>query len=98
MCSSDLVAAAGKPLLLAIRVYPAQQVTTIRLHYRRLNHLAKFETLETTPARGTFTIPGEHISAASDLMYYFEVLNTAKGGWFHPDPRTATPYFVVKVE
>jgi hypothetical protein len=32
-----------------------------------------------------------------DLMYYFEILNRAGGGWFYPDPQNATPYYVVKV-
>jgi hypothetical protein len=39
----------------------------------------------------TFTIPGEDISARWDLMYYFEVLNKEKSGWFYPDPASATP-------
>jgi hypothetical protein len=43
-------------------------------------------------------IPGADISAKWDLMYYFEVLNKEKGGWFEPDPAVATPYYVVKVE
>jgi hypothetical protein len=43
------------------------------------------------------TIPGEDVSPKWDLMYYFEVLNRAGGGWFCPDPQTATPYYVVKV-
>ena len=44
-----------------------------------------------------FTIPGEDISPKWDLMYYFEVLNDQKTGWFQPDPAMATPYYVVKV-
>ena len=31
-------------------------------------------------------------------MYYFEILNRGGSGWFQPDPQTATPYYVVKVE
>jgi len=31
-------------------------------------------------------------------MYYCEVLDTNGAGWFHPDPATATPYYVVAVE
>ena len=30
-------------------------------------------------------------------MYYFEILNSEKTGWFYPDPRVETPYYVVTV-
>jgi hypothetical protein len=30
-------------------------------------------------------------------MYYFELLDAEGAGWFHPDPATATPYYVVSV-
>jgi hypothetical protein len=32
-----------------------------------------------------------------DLIYYFEVLNKERTGWFDPDPNLATPHYVVKV-
>ena len=38
---------------------------------------------------------GRQSGGEGDGMYYFEVLNSEKSGWFHPDPATATPYFVV---
>jgi hypothetical protein len=85
-------APAGRPLTLSLRVTAAQPVT-IRLHYRPLNQNEPFRTLEGGP---TFTIPAEHVSERFDLLYYFEILNTAKTGWFFPDPATATPYFVVQ--
>ena len=91
-------APAGRPLTLFLRVYPTIAVKAIRLHYRPLNQLAKFKTLETTPPRSTFTIPAADVSPRWDLMYYFEILNTEKTGWFDPDPATATPYYVVRVE
>jgi hypothetical protein len=68
----------------------------VRLHYRPVNQLAKFKTLEAKPG-GVFQIPAEDVSANWDLMYYFEVLNDQKTGWFQPDPLVATPYYVVKV-
>jgi hypothetical protein len=42
-----------------------------------------------------FTIPPEDLTPEFDLLYYSEVLDKQGGGWFHPDPRTATPYYVV---
>jgi hypothetical protein len=82
-------AQAGKPLTLSIK---ADDATLIRLHYRPLNQNLSFKVLE---GETTFTIPGKDISARWDLMYYFEVLNKEKSGWFYPDPASATPYFVV---
>jgi hypothetical protein len=57
-----------------------------------------FKTLEAQAACPVFTIPGEDISAEYDLMYYFEILNQAKSGWFEPDPARATPYYVVETK
>ena len=70
----------------------------MRLHYRAVNQLAAFRTLEAPPSpRTTFIIPGYDMSADTDLMYYFEVLHGRNGGWFQPDPDQATPYHVVAV-
>ena len=88
-------ATAGEPLSLRLQVAPAH-VTSVRLHYRPVNQLAKFKTIEARPG-AAFQIPAEDISASWDLMYYFEVLNDQKTGWFQPDPAVATPYYVVKV-
>lgn len=90
-------ALAGRPLVLALNVWPLTSAAVVRLHYRPLNQLAQFKTLEAPASRAHFTIPAEDVSAQWDLMYYFEVLNK-EGGWFHPDPWTATPYYVVTVE
>jgi hypothetical protein len=84
-------AIAGKPLKVTLQVRGAKPAA-IRLHYRAFNQKDTFHTLEGGPS---FTIPGEHISARFDLMYYFEILNAQKTGWFYPDPATSTPYFVV---
>ncbi len=88
---------AGQALTLKVRISPAHEVTRVRLYYRAVNQQAKFKAMEIGGGEDTFTIPGEDIAARWDLMYYFEALNGAGGGWFHPDPRIATPYFVVKV-
>jgi hypothetical protein len=89
---------AAQPLTLAIQISPSTEVSGVRLHYRPVNQEAKFKTIEQTPGNGSFTIPGEDISARWDLMYYFEVLGKGGSGWFQPDPQVATPYYVVKVQ
>jgi hypothetical protein len=91
-------AAAGKPLPLALKVWPLKDVTTVRLHYRAVNQLAKFKTLDAPASKASFVIPADDLSPRWDLMYYFEVLNRERSGWFEPDPDRATPYYVVKVE
>jgi hypothetical protein len=88
----------GKPLQLLLRVWPATEVTQIRLHYRALNQMAQWKVMETTAQKPVFTIPGEEIDARWDLQYYFEVLNHEGTGWFLPDPAKATPYYVVSVQ
>ncbi len=89
---------AGQPLELTLRISPIKGVTHVRLHYRAVNQLSKFVTLDSPISKPSFVIRGEDISSRWDLMYYFEILNAGKGGWFEPDPGVATPYFVVKVE
>lgn len=87
-----------RPLELTLRITPSTPVKAVRLHYRPVNQLAEFKTLENAGAKGSFTIPAGDVSTRWDLMYYFEVLNQENAGWFDPDPRTATPYYVVPVE
>ncbi len=87
----------GKPLKVTVRVEPAGNVTGIRIHYRGISYADDFHVLDAKGPSATFTIPGEHISSRWDLLYYFEVLNTERTGWFQPDPLTSTPYYVVRV-
>jgi hypothetical protein len=87
---------AGKPITLSVRVVPASAARTVRLHYRPVNQLARFATLDAPANAATFTIPAEQVSPGYDLIYYFEVLHD-DGGWFEPDPATQTPYHVVGI-
>jgi hypothetical protein len=84
----------GQPLTLRLTV-SGDHVRGVRLHYRPLNQLAQFKTIEKAPGEA-FIIPGSDISSDYDLMYYFEVLSDNSSGWFQPDPLTQTPYYVVK--
>ena len=83
-------------IALTLRIAPASSVSSVRLHYRPVNQLAKFKTIEKRDGPYSFTIPASDISPKWDLMYYFEILNTGRSGWFQPDPHTATPYYVIK--
>ena len=88
----------GRPLTLALGGTAVTAVKAVRLHYRPLNQLAKFKTLEAAPGRAVFMIPAEDLTPEFDLLYYFEVIDKQNGGWFHPDPRAATPNYVVGTE
>jgi hypothetical protein len=89
---------AGQPLRVELALDDTHAVQTVRLHYRPVNQLTSFRTLESGPDKVSFTIPGADITPAADLMYYFEVLREDGGGWFEPDPLERTPYYVVEVE
>ena len=89
-------ATAGQALKLTLRISPAAAGIMTRLYYRPLSQLARFKVLEAGGAQPVFVIPAEEVAADRDLMYYFEIL-TREGGWFYPDPQTATPYLVVPV-
>lgn len=89
---------AGEPLPLSLGLADAGGPWTVRLHHRPVDQLATFRTIE-VPSGGQarFTVPGAEIAVEAGLMYYFEVLDGRGGGWFQPDPREATPYYVVTV-
>ncbi|HEV8145496.1 MAG TPA: hypothetical protein VGP79_03910 [Bryobacteraceae bacterium] len=88
-------AKAGSPLTLSVSLPMDSPIRTVRLHYRAVNQLVPFKSVEAKVGE-RFTIPGEDISPRWDLMYYFELLSTTEG-WFAPDPAKETPYYVVKV-
>lgn len=85
----------GQPLTLTLEMPDTSGIQSVRLHYRPVNQLAQFKVLEAPPSAPRFIIPGSDITPEADLMYYFEVLVERNGSWFHPDPHTATPYYVV---
>ncbi len=91
-------ARARSPLNLLLRVSPPSAAETVRLHYRPLNQLEKFRTLEAPAAHAAFTVPAEELTGEFDLMYYFEILDKQGTGWFYPDPETSTPYRVVEIQ
>jgi hypothetical protein len=85
----------GQPLPLRLSISNTAHVSRVRLHYRPLNQLAEFKTIEKPPGE-EFIIPGSDISGDYDLMYYFEILNDVNGGWFQPNPAMETPYYILK--
>ncbi len=93
--SAPAKAEPGQPLTVRLSIQNTSHVQSVRLYYRPVDQLVPFKMMEARPG-ADLTIPKEDISAQWDLMYYFEVINDANGGWFQPDPRVTTPYYVVK--
>ena len=50
----EVLLAAGQPLTVTLRVSPATDVARIRLHYRPVNQLARFKTIEKTTGQPSF--------------------------------------------
>jgi len=73
-------------------------IGAVRLHFRPTDTAAATQVIEqAAKAELSFIIPGREITGNWDLQYFFEILNADGGGWFAPDPLTATPYWVVHV-
>lgn len=87
-----------QPLVVVLRITQPKTVGTVRLHYRPLDPAAAAKTIEIpAAAEVSFTIPAAEITGNWDVTYYFEILDGNGGGWFEPDPLTATPYWTVHV-
>ena len=87
-----------QPLTLTLHIAQPKTVSTVRLHFRPTDPAAATQVIEqAAKAELSFIIPGREITGNWDLQYFFEILNADGGGWFAPDPLTATPYWVVHV-
>ena len=71
------------------------------MRYRSVNQSHEFKslTLLSTGKKGEYhvLIPGEHVIAKWDFMYFFEALDTHGNGKIFPDLDKETPYIVVKL-
>ncbi len=81
------------PIELSIQIN-AKDATSVRLHYRLVESTEPHVIEKPAAASVAFTIPPTDY----DILYYFEILNRERTGWFEPDPFTSTPYYVIKVE
>jgi hypothetical protein len=91
-------APSNQPLNLTIQIPAAKEAQVVRLRYRPVDRPGPSGVIEKpATASVTFTIAPADLPP-SDLLYFFEILNRENGGWFEPDPATATPYHVVRIE
>jgi hypothetical protein len=91
-------APSDQPLNLTLQIPPSKDAQTVRLHYRPIDRPGPSGVMEKPAAPSvTFTIERADLPP-SDIVYFFEILNNENSGWFEPDPASATPYHVVRIE
>ena len=92
----------GSPLRIVAEVKNPSGVRWVRLRYRSVNQYQDYRTLPMLPTgkenQYEAIIPGEHIPAEWDFMYFFEVMDNQGNGKIYPDADRETPYVVVKLD
>jgi len=98
-------APAGKPLKVAATVRDISGesgVKWVRLRYRPVSQYEDYKTLEMRPTdkphEYAAVVPGEHIPAEWDFMYFIEVMDNHGNGQIYPDLEKTMPYIVVKLQ
>lgn len=88
------ISAPDHPIELALQIAPIKDARVIRLHYRLLTVTATTVIEKPAALSVSFTIP----PMTADFLYYFEIISRNDRGWFEPDPLTATPYHIVRIQ
>ena len=90
----------GEPLRVGAKVESDCDLLSVKLYYRNVNQMEDYRTLSMTPEHGVYeaTIPGRHITAGWDLMYYIEAIDEYGNGAFYPDMEDSDPYVVLAVK
>ncbi len=90
---------AGEPLVIRAEVTDPSGLDAVYLRYRGVNQHQDFHRAVMLPTGGAneyrATIPGNHIDARWDLMYYIETIDAYGNGKIYPDLERETPYVVV---
>jgi hypothetical protein len=92
----------GEPLRITAEAKDPSGVRWVRVRYRSVNQHQDYYTLPLVPAGAKDQyqgeIPGKHIPARWDLMYFIEVMDNAGNGRIYPELEKETPYVVVKLD
>ena len=90
-----------KPLRITARVEDPSGVKWVHLRYRGVSEFQDFQVLNMLPTGNgneyEATIPAKDLDPQFDLMYLFEVMDSAGNGKIYPDMARETPYIVVNV-
>lgn len=91
-----------EPLRVAVKVTDPSGVEWVRLRYRSVTQYQDYYTLEMLltgmPNEFAAEIPGSHIPARFDFMYFFEVMDSRGNGKIYPDAEKETPYVIVQLK
>jgi hypothetical protein len=92
----------GNPVRITASAKAGSGLQWVRLRYRSVNQYQDYFTLEMLPTgeqdRYEAEIPGEHIPAEWDFMYFFEVMDRQGNGRIFPDAEKEAPYVIVKLD
>jgi hypothetical protein len=91
--------ALGEPLDLQLSA--ENNVGSVRLYYRHVNHAERFTSveMERTGNRLRANIPSDYTNTEYPIQYYFELRNRPDNAWLFPGfntDLTGQPYFVVR--
>lgn len=92
---------AEEPLTSEISVPRQAPPLLVRLHYRRVNQVERYETAEMDARDNVYraVIPENYTRSSYPLQYYFELKRDPETGWLYPGfvaDWTNQPYFVVR--
>lgn len=91
----------GVDLTISARVRSQAALRQVMLHYRAVDQTAEWQQLamqRRPDGQWQATVPGKHVPARWDFMYYLEAQLEAGGGWIWPSWEQGPPYVVVKVK
>jgi len=95
-------APAEEPLTIAAEVRDPSGIKWVHLRYRSVTQFEDYRTLPMAPtgrpSEFQAVVPGEHIPAKWDFMYFFEVMDARGNGRIYPDFEREAPYIVVKLQ
>jgi hypothetical protein len=79
---------------LTLQIAPITDLRVVRLHYRALTASTSVVMEKPAGLSISFAIPPQ----LNDLLYYFEFVDKNDRSWIDPDPLTAMPYHIVRVQ
>jgi len=92
----------GNSLGIAASVKSGSGLAWVRLRYRSVNQYQDYFTLDMSPTGDQdqyyAEIPGRHIPAEWDFMYFFEVMDKQGNGHIFPDAEKQPPYVIVSLD
>jgi hypothetical protein len=92
----------GQALRVTAHIRSTHGLRSVTLRYRSVTQYQDYFQVEmrAKPQSDEFyaEVPGEHISAEWDFMYFFEIVDNQGNGWIRPDAEVETPYIVLKLD